>query len=403
MISIRPISIRTIYGAADELKKIGLSSDEAERLAAETLCLHLKVEGVPETVIPLLKDMARGLRVCVILPQTPPDPSRQHDLLLSGKASQMENLAATLDAESADLHRISLELRNLLKNMGKTRFAIPCRTGTLELGDKTLIMGALNVTPDSFSDGGVFFQQDRALARALEMVEEGVDIIDIGGESTRPGARPIDPQEELSRILPVVKDLANQTDTPISVDTRKAEVARGVLEAGGQIINDISALRADPEMAKVIASHQVPVVLMHMRGTPETMQENIHYVSLVSDIIQYLKQSIDMASTAGVDLERIIIDPGIGFGKTVDHNLAIIKHLYQFKTLGRPILVGPSRKSFIGKILDLDADQREEGTMASIAASILNGAHIVRVHNVRNAIRVSRIADAIKAVSIPEE
>jgi dihydropteroate synthase len=403
MISIRPISIRTIYGAADELKKIGLSSDEAERLAAETLCLHLKVEGVPETVIPVLKDMARGLRVCVILPQTPPDPSGQHDLLLSGKASQMEDLAAALDAESADLHRISLELRNLLKNMGKTRFAIPCRTRTLELGDKTLIMGALNVTPDSFSDGGAFFQQDRALARALEMVEEGVDIIDIGGESTRPGARPIDPQEELSRILPVVKDLANQTDTPISVDTRKAEVARGVLEAGGQIINDISALRADPEMAKVIASHQVPVVLMHMRGTPETMQENIHYVSLVSDIIQYLKQSIDMASMAGVDLERIIIDPGIGFGKTVDHNLAIIKHLYQFKTLGRPILVGPSRKSFIGKILDLDADQREEGTMASIAASILNGAHIVRVHNVRNAIRVSRIADAIKAVSIPEE
>jgi dihydropteroate synthase len=403
MISIRPISIRTICGAADELKKIGLSSDEAERLAAETLCLHLKVEGVPETVIPVLKDMARGLRVCVILPQTPPDPSGQHDLLLSGKASQMEDLAAALDAESADLHRISLELRNLLKNMGKTRFAIPCRTRTLELGDKTLIMGALNVTPDSFSDGGAFFQQDRALARALEMVEEGVDIIDIGGESTRPGARPIDPQEELSRILPVVKDLANQTDTPISVDTRKAEVARGVLEAGGQIINDISALRADPEMAKVIASHQVPVVLMHMCGTPETMQENIHYVSLVSDIIQYLKQSIDMASMAGVDLERIIIDPGIGFGKTVDHNLAIIKHLYQFKTLGRPILVGPSRKSFIGKILDLDADQREEGTMASIAASILNGAHIVRVHNVRNAIRVSRIADAIKAVSIPEE
>ena len=142
---------------------------------------------------------------------------------------------------------------------------------------------------------------------------------------------------------------------------------------------------------------------MHMRGTPETMQENIHYVSLVSDIIQYLKQSIDLASMAGVNSERIIIDPGIGFGKTVDHNLAIIKHLYQFKTLGRPILVGPSRKSFIGKILDLDADQREEGTMASIAASILNGAHIVRVHNVRNAIRVSRIADAIKAVSIPEE
>jgi len=196
--------------------------------------------------------------------------------------------------------------------------------------------------------------------------------------------------------------VAARTDTPISVDTRKARVAREALDAGCQIVNDVSAMRSDPEMGDVVASHGAPVVLMHMRGTPETMQQDIHYVSLISEIIQYLEESMDRACRVGVDPEKIIIDPGIGFGKTVDHNLAIIKHLYQIRILGRPILIGTSRKSFIGKILNLDVNQREEGTTASVAASILNGAHIVRVHNVRNAVRGARITDAIKGVSLPE-
>jgi dihydropteroate synthase len=314
----------------------------------------------------------------------------------------MEKLAATIEEESPEFQAISIELRRLLKNIQKSRFTIPCRTRTLKVGERTLIMGAINVTPDSFSDGGAFFHRDRAVARALEMVEEGVDIIDIGGESTKPGSKGIDPQEELSRIIPVIKKVASKTDTPISVDTRRARVAREALDMGGHIVNDVSALRHDPEMAEVVASHKAPVVLMHMLGTPETMQQNIHYVSLISDIMQYLKESMDLAHKAGVDLNKIIIDPGIGFGKTVDHNLAIIKHLDQFKVLGRPILIGTSRKSFIGKVLNLDVGEREEGTMASLTASILNGAHIVRVHNVRNTVRVARIADAIKGVSIPE-
>ncbi len=314
----------------------------------------------------------------------------------------MEKLAVTIKNKSSDLLEVSTELLRLLRNIERTRFTISCRTRSLRLGERTLIMGAINITPDSFSDGGMYFQPDKAVARALEMVEEGADLIDIGGESTRPGSRPLDPGEELRRIVPVIRKVATQTDIPISVDTKKARVAREALEAGGQLINDVSALRSDPEMGDIIASHGVPVVLMHMRGTPETMQQEIHYVSLISEIAQYLRQSMDLACRVGVDPEKIIIDPGIGFGKTVDHNLALIKHLNQFRTLGRPILIGTSRKSFIGKVLNLDVTEREEGTMASVAASILNGAHMVRVHNVRNAVRVAQLTDAIKAVSLPE-
>lgn len=263
-------------------------------------------------------------------------------------------------------------------------------------------MGAINVTPDSFSDGAEFLHPDRAVARALEMVEEGVDLIDIGGESTRPGSRGTAAEEELRRVIPIIQRVSAETDTPISVDTRKARVAVEALDAGCQIINDVSALRSDPEMAHVVASHDVPVVLMHMRGTPDTMQQEIHYKSLISEILQYLKESMDLARGVGVNPEKIIIDPGIGFGKTVDHNLAIIKHLIEFRILGRPILIGTSRKSFIGKILGVDVGQREEGTVATVAVSILNGAHIIRTHNVRNAVRAARMIDAVRGVSIPE-
>lgn len=402
MISIRPISIHTIGEAAVELEKIGFPPSRAGKLAAETLSLHLKVEGIDDAMVPSLENIAHGLATRLIVPPISSENSGNHDLFLSGTPSQLEKLAATIEKESPGLNEISIELRRLLKNIGRTRFTIPCRTKTLKLGERTLVMGAINVTPDSFSDGGVFFQRDRAVARALEMVDEGADLIDIGGESTRPGSKAIDAQEELLRIIPVVKKVAAQTEIPISVDTRRARVAREALEAGGQIVNDVSALRSDPEMAEVVASYEAPVVLMHMLGTPETMQQDIHYVSLFSEIMQSLRQSMDLACKAGVDLEKIIIDPGIGFGKTVDHNLAIIKQLFQFRILGRPILIGTSRKSFIGEILNLDVNQREEGTIASVVAAILNGAHIVRVHNVRNAVRAARITDAIKGVSLPE-
>lgn len=402
MFSVRPISAHTLREAANELEKMGYPHAEADELAAATMCLHLKLEGIHEGMIPYLQGAARAHETRLIIGPRTSGNFRKHDLLLSGTPSQMEELATTMKNKSSELHEVSTELLQLLKNIERTRFTISCRTRSLRLGERTLIMGAINITPDSFSDGGMYFQPDRAVDRVLEMVEEGADLIDIGGESTRPGSRALDPREELRRIVPVIRKVATQTDIPISVDTKKARVAREALEAGGQLINDISALRSDPEMGDVVASHDVPVVLMHMRGTPETMQQQIHYVSLISEIAQYLRQSMDLACRVGVDPEKIIIDPGIGFGKTVDHNLAIIKHLYQFRILGRPILIGTSRKSFIGKVLNLDVTEREEGTMASVAASILSGAHIVRVHNVRNAVRVAQLTDAIKTVSLPE-
>ncbi len=402
MISIRPIPIQTLSEATTELEKIGFPPSQAEKLASETMVLHLKVEGIHDKTIPYLRRMVEShSKSIVIAPISREDPT-ERTLLLSGTPTEIEGLVSTVESEFPGLLDFSKELRNLLKNIQKTRFIIPCRTRTLELGDRTLVMGAINVTPDSFSDGGVFFERDRAVARALEMVEEGADLIDIGGESSRPGSKPVDPDEELRRIIPVIEEVAARTDVPISVDTRKARVASEALEAGGQIVNDVSALRFDPEMANLVASCEAPVVLMHMRGTPETMQQDIHYASLISEIAAYLKESIDLACRAGVDPDKTIIDPGIGFGKTVDHNLAIIRHLSQFRILGRPILIGTSRKTFIGKVLDLEIDQRAEGTMATLAASILNGAHILRVHNVQDAVRVARITDAIKGVSIPE-
>ena len=304
MISIRPISIHSIEEAATELEKLGFSRAQAEELATETMCLHLKVEEVPHAMISSLKTIAHALTIRLIAPSFLSHPSSNYCLLLSGPPSRIEKLAVTIERESPELEPISIKLRRLLKNMERTRFTIPCRTRTLKLGERTLIMGTINVTPDSFSDGGESFQPDRAVARAMEMVEEGVDIIDIGGESTRPGSKGIDPQEELTRIIPVITKVATQTDTPISIDTRRPRVAREALEAGGQIVNDVSALRFDPEMAAVVASYKSPVVLMHMLRTPETMQQKIHYVSLVSDIVQYLKQSMDLAREAGVEYDE---------------------------------------------------------------------------------------------------
>ncbi|MEW6616693.1 MAG: dihydropteroate synthase [Thermodesulfobacteriota bacterium] len=277
-------------------------------------------------------------------------------------------------------------------------FVIRCKKVDLNLSKRTYIMGVINVTPDSFSDGGFFFDLHRAIAHALKLVDEGVDIIDIGGETTRPGSKPITAEMEISRVIPVIERLAPKIDVPISIDTYKSVVAERAIDAGAEIINDISALNFDPKMAESASRHDVPVVLMHMKGTPENMQQNPRYESLISEIIEYLKDSIDMAERAGIDPHKIIIDPGIGFGKSLDdgHNLKIINRLSEFRSLGKPILVGPSRKAFIGKILDADVTQREEGTAAAVSAAILNGANIVRVHNVGMIKKVVRVIDAIK-------
>jgi len=262
---------------------------------------------------------------------------------------------------------------------------------------RTFIMGILNVTPDSFSDGGLYFTIDTAIQRGIELAESGADIIDIGGESTRPGAAPVPCEEELRRVIPVVKKLSKLVDVPLSVDTTKAEVAQQALDAGAAIVNDVSALRFDAAMARVVAERGAAVVLMHMRGTPATMQHYLHYDDLIGEISAFLEERIACAVAAGIKRDKIIIDPGIGFGKSVEQdNFTLLHRLHEFAALGQPILVGPSRKAFITALTGHSLPERDWGTAAAVAIAVYNGAHIVRVHDVEHLKCAVRVADAVR-------
>jgi len=274
----------------------------------------------------------------------------------------------------------------------------------LDFGKRTCIMGVLNVTPDSFSDGGKFFTFDDAVAQGYRLFEEGADILDIGGESTRPFSNPVSEEEEILRVVPVIEKLSKRIPIPISIDTTKAGVAEQAIKAGASMINDVSSLSLDPKMANVVVDYGVPVILMHMLGNPKTMQNEPFYDDLIGEIKTFFENIIDQAENKGISRLKIIIDPGIGFGKTVGHNLLLIQRLNEFKTLKVPIMIGTSRKAFIRNLLkdntveEINADSAmvESGTQASVAAAILNGADIVRVHNVANTRVTVKIIDAIK-------
>jgi dihydropteroate synthase len=266
----------------------------------------------------------------------------------------------------------------------------------LQWRDRPLIMGVLNVTPDSFLDGGKYATRGKAVDHALQMAEDGADIIDVGGESSRPFSRPVSLDEELMRVIPVVKGIRDRSNIPISVDTCKASVARESCCAGADIVNDISGLRYDPEMAEVVSDAKVKVIIMHMKGTPETMQSAPYYVDVISEISTFFEERIQFAATKGIAQDNIVLDPGIGFGKRVEDNLKIIKYLDVFKRFNLPILVGTSMKGFIGKITGSTLKGRIEGSLTSIAVAIWNGADIVRVHDVKKTKKVLRLVDAIK-------
>jgi dihydropteroate synthase len=278
----------------------------------------------------------------------------------------------------------------------RSKFLLRLPSGALLLGERTLVMGVLNVTPDSFSDGGLFLDARRAVARALEIERAGADILDIGGESTRPGARPVSAEEELQRILPVLRKLRGRLKIPISVDTSKAEVAEAAAVAGAQILNDVTALRGDPRLAEVARRRRLPLVLMHMRGEPRTMQKGPFARDAVRDVTAGLRRAVTRARRAGIPKSQIILDPGIGFGKTFEQNFELLARLPELARLGFPLLVGVSRKKFIAEALGgAPADERQWGTAAAVAASILQGAHIVRVHDVAEMVQVARLADAV--------
>lgn len=283
----------------------------------------------------------------------------------------------------------------------RKRFRLRLRSRTLLLGERTLIMGVLNITPDSFSDGGKFLDSETAIARGLQLEKDGADVLDVGGESTRPGAALVTPEGEMRRILQVIRILSGKLKIPLSVDTRRAEVAEAALDAGAEIVNDVSGLRTDPHLAQVARRARAPLILMHMRGTPQTMQRGPFSRNILRDVKAQLRNSIARARRAGIPATQILIDPGIGFGKTFAQNFELLARLPEFARLGCPIMVGTSRKSFLGKALaapggaGVPSDDRLLGTAATVTASILGGAHMVRVHDVAEMARVARVADHI--------
>ncbi len=324
------------------------------------------------------------------------ETSGDRELVLTGTPRELRLLGTLLDSDPRISPKISPSFDSLLDNYLRSDYKIDCRGKILDLGSRTHVMGILNVTPDSFSDGGHYIDPENALVHAREMAAAGADIIDIGGESTRPGADAISEQEELRRIIPLIERLSTELTVPLSVDTYKSLVAHKALEAGASVVNDISGLRFSPDMARVVADHDASLVIMHIKGTPRDMQQNPVYDDVVGEVLSYLEEGIELAVRGGVDRERIFIDPGIGFGKTLEHNLTLIARLDEFRVLGRPVLIGTSRKKFIGTILNVPVPaDRIDGTAATVALSIERGASMVRVHDVARMVHVARMTDAI--------
>jgi dihydropteroate synthase len=281
----------------------------------------------------------------------------------------------------------------------RRRFTLGLPGGrTLELGARTLIMGIINVTPDSFSDGGVLFDPARAVEAGMQMVADGADLLDVGGESTRPGAHPLDAGEERRRVLPVIERLVPRVSVPVSVDTYKAAIARAALEAGASLVNDISGLRYEPDLATVVAKHRAPIILMHTRGRSQDMYKQAAYSEVVDEVLDELRESIAFAVGAGIAKESVLVDPGLGFAKDATHNYEVLARLDEFSDLGRPIVAGPSRKGFLARPLpkEVSAAERDWPTAAAVTAAVLAGAHIVRVHAVREMVPVVRVADEIR-------
>ncbi len=399
---IRCLVLNTEAEAAEVLESIGADAYGVRAMAPKMGHLNLLIKDLPCPTANIMKQemlslggdvaVARGTVACSI---------EKTDALVMGTRKQVGRFAEKIEKQPFGLSAIAKEIARVLENIGKDAFRLETPRRTIELGKRTLVMGIINVTPDSFSDGGKLVDAGAAVRRGVEMEEEGADILDVGGESSRPGAMTVSEEEEIRRVIPVVEGLAARVGIPISVDTAKAKVAKAALEAGAELVNDITALNGDDRMAEVAAEFKAPVVLMHMRGTPRTMQEgDLSYGDLFSEVIDYLAGSIRLALDAGIDPERIVVDPGIGFGKGLRDNIRLLRGLGEFKVLGRPILVGTSRKAFIGAVTGKDAAERLEGTAATVTAAILNGAHIVRVHDVGFMKRVAAMADAIARGSV---
>lgn len=376
------------------LEEIGASSAGIEYMIPKAVFHCIKLKNISHRAANILKQemLSKGGEAALSGQAATGDGSG--DVLLLGTLKHYNLLLEKLKRQPFGLKAVAADIENILKTLAEPAGNIPLAQGkSLLLGKRTLIMGILNVTPDSFSDAGKYLQPEKALARAWDMQAQGADIIDVGGASSRPDSSMASEEEELARVIPIVKKLA-AADLIISVDTFRARVARQALENGAHMINDIGGLRLDDGILPVLTAWQAPVVLMHNR-----LQIRRHepYDNLLDDIAEELAQSVKQALQGGLEPERIIIDPGLGFGKTPAQNRLLVKRLREFKSLGQPLLVGASRKSFIGATLDLEVEDRLEGSLAVLAAAIMNGADIVRVHDVKESCRVAQMLDAIRS------
>ncbi len=376
------------------IQEVGVQARGVPILTRKSTFRVVKLHGVGYREALIAKQEMLGAGGDAATPKGLVDFSRDAvDVLLTGTALHFKRFIVKMKSQPLQCGDIASEVEEVLSNYERRSFTLRFPGAKLRL-DRTLVMGVINVTPDSFSDGGQFLDAKTAVQRGMEMVEEGAALLDIGAESTRPQSESISPEEEWKRLKPVLKPLVDRLRVPISVDTYKPETAERALDLGASMINDVMGLR-DPEMVKLVSKHDVPVVIMHMQGTPQTMQVDPQYGDVVSDIIRYLREQTAKAVEGGVGEEKVVIDPGIGFGKTVDHNLTLLRRLGEFRSLGKPILVGTSRKSFIGTILDVDVHERFEGSLASAVLAASKGAHIIRAHDVKETVRAVRIADAI--------
>ena len=394
---MRIVNIQSYEEICEALRAVGVDPYGIGLMANKACHINVLVSDQPCKVANILKQemlslgadaaVARGAVSCSL---------DKTDVLLMGTRKQLELLRDRLARQPFGLSRLGEEIGRVLENHIRSTFVLKTSRREIDLSARTQIMGILNVTPDSFSDGDLYLEPAKAIAAALKMADEGVDIIDVGGESTRPGAKPVSVDEEIKRVAPVIEAICKKTSLPVSVDTTKASVAQKAMEAGAEIVNDISSLNADSRMIDTVLRLKPALVLMHMRGTPETMQTgDLHYDDLMEEIFCCLKKAVDRVQEAGLEREKLVIDPGIGFGKTAEDNLKILKNLSELKSLGLPILVGSSRKSFIGAVTGEEPGKRLEGTAATVAAAIFGGCRIVRVHDVAAMKKVAALTDAI--------
>lgn len=389
-ITVYSIMVHNKEDALKAIASVGADPAGCRWMAPKAVHRLIMLEGVQPRQANILKQgllgkggeaaVARGVVDCSV---------SESRVLLMGTLRQYDDFLAQLEAQPFGLKALAGRIREVLERQeSQNPRNLNCRGKSLRLGVKTLVMGILNVTPDSFSDGGRFNDPDLALERAAQMVDEGADIIDLGGETTKPGYIAVETGEELARVIPVLRRLVDALPVPVSIDTTKPAVAREALEAGAHIINDQWGLRSDPEMARLAAEYGAPLAMMHN-------QKGTSYRDLTGDLVEYFQEGARLAEEAGVPRERIIIDPGFGFGKTPAQNLELLRRLKELRCLGLPVLVGTSRKSTIGKVLNLPVDQRLEGTAATVAVAIVNGADLVRVHDVKEMVRIARMTDAI--------